>query len=164
MRVLGIDPGTAVTGYGLVGRRGEQLHLVRCGAISTAAALPFPARLKLIFDGLRQVIAELEPDCAAIEGVFFARNVQSAIKLGQARGAALLAAVSGGLPVFEYSPLEVKGAVTGYGRAEKGQVQEMVRALLRLAEAPHPPDAADALAVAICHHHAAHLRQRIPSR
>ena len=154
MLVLGIDPGSTATGYGLVRGNGAQLTAVTYGIIATRAAVPFPQRLRQIFEALRGLMADHRPDAAAVEGMFFARNVQSAIKLGQARGAALLAAALEGVPVFEYAPRQVKGAVSGFGGAEKAQVQEMVRTLLGLAEPPSPADAADALALAICHHHA----------
>jgi len=154
MLVLGIDPGSTTTGYGLVRGNGAQLTAVTFGIIATRTALPFPQRLRQIFEALRRLMVAHRPEAAAVEGVFFARNVQSAIKLGQARGAALLAAALEGVPVFEYAPRRVKGAVSGFGGAEKAQVQAMVKAILGLAELPSPPDAADALALAICHHHA----------
>lgn len=161
MLVLGIDPGSTTTGYGLVRGNGAHLTAVTFGTIATRATLPFPQRLSQIFEALRSLMAGHRPDAAAVEGVFFARNVQSAIKLGQARGAALLAAALEGVPVFEYAPRRVKGAVSGYGGAHKAQVQAMVQALLGLAERPEPADAADALALAICHHHASGARGRL---
>ncbi|HEY7676193.1 MAG TPA: crossover junction endodeoxyribonuclease RuvC [Candidatus Methylomirabilis sp.] len=161
MLVLGIDPGSTTTGYGLVRDEGARLAAVAFGTIATRSALPFPHRLRQIFEALRGLMVGHRPDVAAVEGVFFARNVQSAIKLGQARGAALLAAAVEGVPVFEYAPRQVKGAVSGYGGAEKGQVQAMVKVLLGLAEPPEPADAADALALAICHHHAVGARGRL---
>ena len=164
MRVLGIDPGTVATGYGLVERRGDTLHALTFGAITTQAGLPFAQRLLRIYRELRTLLTRTRPDCAAVEAVFFARNVQSALRLGQARGVALLALAEEAIEIHEYSALEVKQAVTSYGRAEKAQVQEMVRLLLGLAEAPSPIDAADALAVAICHHHAARLKGRLRAR
>jgi len=161
MRVLGIDPGTVATGYGLVERRGDTLHALTFGAITTQAGLPFAQRLLRIYRELRTLLTRTRPDCAAVEAVFFARNVQSALRLGQARGVALLALAEEAIEIHEYSALEVKQAVTSYGRAGKAQVQEMVRLLLGLAEAPSPIDAADALAVAICHHHASRLKGRL---
>ena len=161
MLVLGIDPGSLTTGYGLVRAEGDRLTAVDFGAIATRSALPFPERLRQIFDALRGIMAHRRPDAAAVEGGFFARNVQSAIKLGQARGVALLAAALEGVPVFEYAPRQVKGAVSGFGGAEKSQVQVMVKAMLGLREIPSPADAADALALAICHHHAAGVRRRL---
>jgi crossover junction endodeoxyribonuclease RuvC len=164
MRVLGIDPGSAATGYGVIEDQGGQLSVVASGAITSHAKLPFPERLLRIHRELRAVIGTWRPDCAAVEAVFFAKNVQSALKLGQARGVALLALVEEGIAIHEYSALEVKQAVTSYGHAQKRQVQEMVRMLLGLAVVPEPADAADALAVAICHHQAARLRARLQVR
>ncbi len=164
MRVLGIDPGATATGYGLVELEGDTLSALRFGAISAPSKLPFPGRLLRIYQELRALLAAERPDCAAVEAVFFARNVQSALRLGQARGVALLALAEAGLPIHEYSALEVKQAVTSYGQAGKEQVQEMVRLLLGLPEAPTPADAADALAVAICHLHASRLHSRLRAR
>ena len=161
MRVLGIDPGTAATGYGVVEVREGSLHAVRFGAITSPASLPFAQRLLRIYRGLRALLIEVQPDCAAVEAVFFARNVQSALRLGQARGVALLALAEAGVEIHEYSALEVKKAVTSFGQAQKDQVQRMVQMLLRLPEAPQPADAADALAIAICHQHAARLQGRL---
>lgn len=164
MRVLGIDPGTVTTGYGVVEERGDSLRAVTYGAVTTQAALPFAQRLLRIHQELQTLLARTRPDCAAVEAVFFAKNVQSALRLGQARGVALLVLAQTGVEIHEYSALEVKQAVTSYGRAEKSQVQEMVRLLLGLEETPQPADAADALAVAICHHHAARLKGRLRTR
>jgi crossover junction endodeoxyribonuclease RuvC len=150
VRVLGIDPGSRITGYGIVEKQGSRLIHVDNGAIFTDSATDFPGRLKQIFDGLSQMIAEYRPDQVAVENIFFATNPQSALKLGQARGAAIVAAVHAGLPVAEYSALQVKQAVVGQGKAEKGQVQKMLRVLLGLPEVAQA-DASDALAVAICH-------------
>jgi crossover junction endodeoxyribonuclease RuvC len=161
MLVLGIDPGTAATGYGLVEERAGTLSAVAFGAITTRADQAFPQRLLRIHQEIRDLLVRLQPDCAAVEAVFFAKNVQSAMRLGQARGAALLTLAQASVPIHEYSALEVKQAVTSYGHAGKAQVQEMVRMILRLAEPPEPQDAADALAVAICHHQAARLRERL---
>jgi crossover junction endodeoxyribonuclease RuvC len=164
MRVLGIDPGILTTGYGLVDVRGDALRAVSFGTISTQASLPFTQRLLRIHQELQSLLIRSQPDCAAVEAVFFARNVQSALRLGQARGVILLALAKAGVEVHEYSALEVKQAVTSYGQAVKGQVQEMVRVLLGLTETPSPADAADALAVAICHHHTARLKARMRGR
>lgn len=150
MRILGIDPGSRITGYGIVEQQGSRLIHIDNGAIFTDTAADFPGRLKQIFDGLSEVIARYHPDGAAIENIFFSTNAQSALKLGQARGAAIVAAVHCGLPVAEYSALQVKQAVVGQGRAEKSQVQKMLKALLGLPEIAQA-DASDALAVAICH-------------
>lgn len=147
--ILGIDPGSRVTGYGLVAVEGIRHRHTDSGCIRLPA-LGFPERLRIIFESLRAVIERFEPQEVAIEQVFVNRNAASALKLGQARGAAICAAVTSGLPVSEYTPAAVKKAVVGGGRAEKAQVQYMIRLLLGLPESP-PADAADALAVAICH-------------
>lgn len=151
MRTLGIDPGTATMGWGVVDERGGQLSLVAVGALTTPAGMPQPERLLLLYDGLRELIARHAPEAAAIEELFFGKNVNTAITVGQARGVALLALVQAGLPIAEYKPTVVKQAVAGYGGADKKQMQEMVRVTLGLATAPKPDDAADALAIAICH-------------
>lgn len=153
MRVLGIDCGSRVTGYGVIDSDGADCVFVCCGAIRSKASDPLSSRLKCIYSGIVEVIRQVEPEAAAFESLFYATNVQSALKLGHVRGVSMFAAAESNLSVFEYSPLEVKSAVTGYGRAEKPQVQQMVRALLKLNAAPEPYDASDALAVAICHIH-----------
>jgi crossover junction endodeoxyribonuclease RuvC len=158
MRVLGIDPGSRITGYGVVDKIGNKLVHVDNGAIFTDKAEDFAGRLKRIFDGLSEVIAQYHPDEVAVENIFFSTNVQSALKLGQARGAAIVAAVHAGLPVAEYTALQVKQAVVGQGRAEKGQVQKMLKVLLGLPEIAQE-DASDALAVAICHINSHELRK-----
>ena len=156
MRVLGIDCGGEFTGYGVVEQDAAgELHCVDQGAIRLSPREPLAARLKKIFDGLCATIEQRRPDAVAIEDVFYAVNAKSALKLGQVRGVALLAAAHCGLPVAEYAPLSIKSAVVGYGKAEKLQVQAMVTRLLRLPAAPESPDAADALAIAICHLHTA---------
>jgi len=161
MRVLGIDCGTEYTGYGVVELCPDQtLVCLACGAIKLSPRDPLPSRLSTIFVRLGGIIAEHHPDGVAIEDIFYAVNVKSALKLGQVRGVAMLAASSAGLQVAEYSPLTIKSAVVGYGKAEKRQVQNMVTRLLKLAEIPEPPDAADALAIAICHLHTAATLQR----
>jgi crossover junction endodeoxyribonuclease RuvC len=153
VRIFGIDPGSARTGYGCVQTEGSRHRLVAFGSISAPAGSAFPEKLDAIHRALVALIAEHRPDCIAIEDLFHARNVRSALKLGHARGVALLAAMQAGVPIAEYAPAEIKQAVVGYGRAEKGQIQQMVQLLLGLAEPPQPHDAADALAVAICHSH-----------
>ena len=158
MIVLGIDPGSRITGYGIIQKTGNRLIHIDNGAIFTDTAADFPGRLKKIFDGLLEVIAQYRPDQVAIENIFFASNPQSALKLGQARGAAIVAAVHCCLPVAEYSALQVKQAVAGQGKAEKEQVQKMVKALLGLPEIAQA-DASDALAVAICHINSYDLKQ-----
>ena len=153
MRVLGIDCGSRVTGYGVIDTDGVDCAFVRCGIIRTKSSDALAVRLRFIHNSLVEIIREFQPEAAAFESLFYATNVQSALKLGHVRGVSMFAAADADLPVFEYSPLEVKSAVTGYGRAEKLQVQQMVRALLRLNASPEPFDASDALAVAICHVH-----------
>ena len=153
MKIFGIDPGSQRTGYGCVETDGSRHRLVACGAICTPAAASFPQKLLAIHSRLSVLLADCRPDCVVIESVFHAANVRSALQLGHARGVAMLAAVEAGLPVVEYTPAEIKRAVVGYGRAEKHQVQQMVRMLLALSDVPEPNDAADALAVAICHIH-----------
>jgi len=158
MRIFGIDPGSDRTGYGCVDSDGRRHRLVICGAIAARPRAAFPDRLRAIHDGLAALLARHRPDCVAIEDIFHARNARSALALGQARGVALLAATEAGVPIVAYAPAEVKRAVVGYGRAEKPQVQQMVRLLLGLQAAPSPHDVADALAVAICHlHHAGRI-------
>jgi len=152
VRVFGVDPGSLRTGYGCIDTDGSRHRLVACGAITTPAAA-FPEKLLAIHRALGELLRMHRPDCVVVENVFHATNVRSALKLGHARGVALLTAVEGGYPVVEYTPAEVKLAVVGYGRAEKHQVGEMVRLLLGLGEVPEPHDASDALAVAICHVH-----------
>ena len=161
MLVLGIDPGTAITGYGLVREDDEGLALVECGVITTPAGQPLPQRLQTIYHGLAAIISQHQPDQAAVEELFFSRNVRTALSVGQARGVVLLAAAEAGLPLHEYKPLEVKQTVAGYGGADKRQVQEMVRMLLNLEQVPEPDDAADAVAVAVCHIHSARMRALI---
>ena len=151
-RVLGIDCGSSATGYGVIEAGGRSRQVVTCGVILTGAKLSFPQRLKQISDRLSQLIQTYSPDVVAIEEVFYSVNVKSALKLGHVRGVALLKAAEAALPVHEYSPLQIKSSVVGYGRADKNQVQQMVKALLDLDEIP-PEDAADALAVALCHAH-----------
>ena len=158
MLVLGVDPGASATGYGMVARSGDSLRAVEYGSITTSSREPFPSRLQQIFARLAELIRRHQPDWAAIETLIFAKNAQSAFKLGQVRGVALLAAVQGKLAIAEYTPLQVKSAVTGYGAAGKSQIQRMVQSLLNLREPPRSTDAADALAIAICHHHSAALR------
>jgi crossover junction endodeoxyribonuclease RuvC len=157
MRVLGIDPGTAITGYGVVEETAGELKMVTFGAIRTPAKQPLSTRLQAIYRGVRNLVKEWEPSSAAVEELFFSSNVRTAMSVGQARGVTLLALADAGLPIAEYTPLTVKQAVTGYGSADKAQIQEMVRLLLELAQPPKPDDAADALAVAICHLHSARL-------
>ena len=167
MRVLGIDCGGEYTGYGVVEMHsGGRLVCLACGAIKLSPREALARRLSRIYDELGVLIAAHQPDEVAIEGIFYALNVKSALRLGQVRGVAMLAAASAGLEVAEYSPLTIKSAVVGYGRAEKQQVQHMVTRLLGLAEPPEPMDASDALAIAICHLHTTGTleRQRAAAR
>jgi crossover junction endodeoxyribonuclease RuvC len=168
VRIFGIDPGSIRTGYGCVETDGTRHRLVSCGVLSAPAGATLPDKLHVIHDGLGRLLREAAPDCVAIENLFHAKNVKSALVLGHARGVAVLAAVEAGLPLIEYTPAEIKLAVVGYGRAEKGQMQHMTRLLLGLSALPTPHDAADALAVAICHAHAGtsaiagRVRRRLP--
>jgi crossover junction endodeoxyribonuclease RuvC len=161
MRVLGIDCGTEYTGYGIVELLADDhLLYIDCGAIKLSPREPMSTRLSRISIRLHELIVEHHPDRVAIEDVFYAVNVKSALKLGQVRGVAMLAAATAGLEVAEYSPLSIKSAVVGYGKAEKHQVQQMVTRLLSLDQVPESPDAADALAIAICHLHTAATKER----
>ena len=157
MLILGIDPGTAITGYGLVCEEDDVLTLVDCGVIMTPAGQPLPERLQTIYRGLADLAGEHQPAAAAVEELFFSRNARTALSVGHARGVTLLALADAGLPIYEYKPLEVKQAIAGYGGADKRQVQEMVRMLLNLEDVPRPDDAADAVAVAVCHIHSARM-------
>ena len=159
-RVLGIDCGSGATGYGVIETDGRTNRVVASGVILASARLSFPERLKKIGDGLSRIIETYAPDAVAVEEVFYSVNVKSALKLGHVRGVALLKAAEAALPIHEYSPLQIKSSVVGYGRAEKSQVQHMVKALLRLDEIP-PEDAADALAVALCHAHCAQTQAKL---
>jgi crossover junction endodeoxyribonuclease RuvC len=152
---LGIDPGTAIVGYAVVKAWGSDLSLIVCDVITTPAKMPLAQRLQQIYEELSAIIATYRPQEAAMEDLFFAKNARTAMTVGQARGVAMLALANGGLSVAEYTPRQVKQAVTGYGAAGKDQVGEMVRILLKLTAVPRPDDAADAAAVAICHLHTA---------
>lgn len=156
--VLGVDPGLADTGYGAVRRANGRLSLVTTGTLKTPANLSEARRLLMLADQLRHLIAELRPQAAAFEELFFSKNVRTAMAVGQARGVALLAAVEAGAEVHEYTPNQVKMSLTGYGGATKAQILKMVQSLLATRELPRSDDAIDALAVAICHHHSGRLR------
>ena len=152
MIVLGVDPGAGTTGYGVVARgSGGAVSLLECGVVRTVTHAPLPRRLRQLYDGLGEVLGRHAVDALAVEGVFYAKNVRTTLILGHARGAVLLAAALRDLPVYEYSPAEIKSAVTGTGRATKQQIQHMVQHLLRLRTPPAPADAADGVAVALCH-------------
>ena len=151
MIILGIDPGIAIVGYGVIECKGNRFKALDYGAITTEASIPFTERINIIYDEMATLIDKYNPTDLAIEELFFNKNVKTAIKVGQARGVEILAAVHKGLNIYEYTPLQVKQGVVGYGRAEKRQVQEMVKMLLNLKQIPKPDDAADALALALCH-------------
>jgi len=153
VRVFGIDPGSVRTGYGCVETDGSHHKLISCGALSGPTDGPFPERLRAIHDQLLALLTSSAADCVAVESLFYARNVKSALTLGHARGIVVLAVVEAGLPLAEYAPAEIKQALVGHGRAEKSQVQHMVTLLLGLDTPPSPYDASDALAIAICHAH-----------
>lgn len=153
MIILGIDPGYAIVGVGVIEFNGNKFHIIDYYAITTDAGTPFEERLKIIYDGLNEVIEKYKPSHMAIEKLFFNDNAKTAIDVGQARGVIVLSAVNHGVEIFGYTPLQVKQAVVGYGRADKKQVQQMTRALLNLKEIPQPDDVADALAIALCHAH-----------
>ncbi|MFZ6029453.1 MAG: crossover junction endodeoxyribonuclease RuvC [Chloroflexota bacterium] len=159
MLVIGIDPGTAITGYGLVEDSADgSLNVAAYGAIMTPANTPMPERLLEIHHRLHEILLLHRPNSGAVEKLFFQKNVRTALQVGQARGVAVMTLAACQMKVYEYTPLEVKQAVAGYGGADKRQVQEMVRALLGLADIPKPDDAADALAIAICHLHSAKMQ------
>ncbi len=164
MRVLGIDPGLAVTGYSIVEDQGNRLRAIDFGVLRTPADMETPERLLLIYDSIRKLIDDHKPDCAALEELFYNKNAKTALIIGHARGAVVVACAKGGLAQYEYTPLQVKQSVVGYGRAEKKQVQQMVKLLLNLKEIPRPVDAADALAVAICHLHSSHMGRKLTRR
>ncbi len=151
MRILGIDPGYAILGWGVIDRIGNKFRVIAYGAITTDKDMSMTARLEYIYDSLRDIIDEYRPEVAGIEKIYFNSNAKTAINVGQARGVAVLACIKGGLQVEEYTPLQIKQALVGYGRADKKQVQFMVKTMLGIQEVPKPDDTADALAAAICH-------------
>jgi len=157
MRILGLDPGTATTGYGIIDEVEGRLSLVAYGVISTEAGEPAAQRLQVIYNELNALLDQYAPDTAGVEELFFGRNITTAVTVGQARGVLLLALANAGIPIGEYSPPRIKESVTGYGKADKAQVQLMVRNLLDLEETPRPDDAADGLAVAIAHYQYQHF-------
>jgi crossover junction endodeoxyribonuclease RuvC len=161
LRILGIDPGIAIVGFGFIDKVGHKLVPVQYGSIQTEAHTDDAVRLRQVYDSIVQLIDKYKPDTVGIEKLFFNRNVTTALTVGQARGVLMLAAEQKGLPIGEYTPLQVKQAIVGYGKAEKKQVQEMVRMYLNLSAVPKPDDVADALAVAICHAHSSALQQKI---
>ena len=157
MIILGIDPGYAIVGYGVIEYKGNKFRVLEYGSIETKAGTGFPLRLKQINRGMEELIKRYSPDAVAVEELFFSKNTKTALKVAQARGVVLLSGAMSSAEVFEYTPLEVKQAVCGYGRADKNQVQQMVKLLLNLEKVPKPDDTADALAVAICHAHSYNL-------
>lgn len=151
MRILGIDPGYGITGFGVIDAQRSDMQLINCGAITTPAGMDFSARLEIIYEDMRALLQQAKPDVVAIEELFFGQNVTTGIGVAQSRGVILLAIRQAGLPVFQYKPMQVKQAVVGYGNATKRQVQDMTKRLLRLDKLPKPDDAADAIAIALCH-------------
>lgn len=161
MIILGIDPGYAIVGYGVIKYEGGKMSVVDYGKITTEANIPLSKRLKLIYDSLTHLIETFKPDVVAVEELFFNSNVKTAIAVGHARGVIILAAANKNLKIAEYTPLQIKQAVVGYGRADKNQVQQMVKMFLKLKEVPKPDDTADALAVAICHANSSALSNQL---
>lgn len=164
MRILGIDPGYAILGYGIIDVRGNRFSVVDYGAIFTDASMDMASRLQALYSGLKELIDKYEPDEASIEELFFNNNAKTAILVGEARGVAVLACADGNLKIGEYTPLQIKQALVGYGRADKKQVQYMVKTMLNLESVPKPDDTADALAAAICHAHSAGKRDILKGR
>ena len=161
MKVLGVDPGSQTLGWGIVEGRGLKYQGIAYGTVKSSPKMAFSKRLLKIYDGLSEVIEKFQPDILSIEEAFYAQNVKVALKLGQVRGTVLLIGEKAGLDIAEYSPKTIKQTVVGYGNAEKSQIQEMVRILLKLDKAPEPHDAADALAIAICHFHHFGIQDRV---
>ncbi len=159
MKILGIDPGTLVMGYGIVESQGDDIALIVCGAVTAPGRSPIGERLSYLYQQLEEIIARYQPEAMAIEQPFLAKNVKTALAIGRAQAVAMLAAANKGIPVSEYSPARIKQRVANYGASSKEQIQEMVRLQLRLSEIPQPNDAADALAVALCHLSEIHLSQ-----
>ncbi|MBQ2889827.1 MAG: crossover junction endodeoxyribonuclease RuvC [Clostridia bacterium] len=151
MRILGIDPGIAIVGYGVVDKEGNRYKTVAYDAVTTRAHTPLEERLLLVYKGIDEIIKMYKPDAMSIEELFFNNNAKTAVAVGQARGVILLAAVQNSIPIYEYTPLQVKQALTGYGRASKSQIQQMMKSILGLESVPKPDDVADALAIAVCH-------------
>ena len=161
MRIVGVDPGLADSGYGVIEEKDNSLRVIEYSCISTSKDTPFPERLRFIYDEFARVLGEFKPDACAIEALYFAKNAKSAFQVGHARGVFILCASLAGIPVYEYTPIQVKQALVGNGRAEKSQIQFMVKMLMKLEEIPRPDHAADALAVAICHANSSRLRKLI---
>lgn len=161
MRILGIDPGFAILGYGVIDLQGNHFTVCGYGSIMTDSKMEMPDRLKLLYSNLMEIIETYQPDVVSIEELFFNKNTKTALLVGQARGVALLACANCGLEIYEYTPLQIKQGLVGYGRAEKTQIQQMVKTILHLSDIPKPDDTADALAAAICHGHSVEYRRRI---
>jgi len=161
MRVLGIDPGFAITGYSIIDYIGNKFKLIDCGAVNTKAGTSFPERLTKIYDELQLVINEYKPDSLAVEELFFNQNVKTAMNVSQARGVVLVLGCKANIPTYEYTPLQVKQAVCGYGRAEKKQVEKMVQTILKVTDMPKLDDITDSMAVAICHAHSAKFAEKL---
>lgn len=161
MRILGIDPGFAITGYSIVDYIGNKFNLINSGAVLTKAGESFPTRLTKIYDDLTEIIKEYKPDSISVEELFFNQNVKTAINVAQARGVILIIGCKMEVPTFEYTPLQVKQAVCGYGRADKSQVQKMVQTILKVKEIPKLDDITDSMAVAICHAHSARFSEKL---
>ncbi len=161
MRILGIDPGYAIMGYGVIEKNGNHFTAIGYGSVTTDADMEMSMRLKHLYNSLMEIIAHYEPEVVSIEELFFNNNAKTAIMVGQARGVAVLACANSGIPICEYTPLQIKQALVGYGRAEKKQVQQMVKTMLHLDSVPKPDDTADALAAAICHGHSADSAMRL---
>ncbi|AIS52300.1 crossover junction endodeoxyribonuclease RuvC [Thermoanaerobacter kivui] len=163
MRVLGIDPGIAIMGYGIIDYKSNKFTVIDYGAITTKAGIDKSLRLSDIYNGIVSLIKSYSPDVVAIEELFYNKNAKTVIAIGESRGVSILAAVNSGIKIAEYTPLQVKQAVVGYGRADKHQVQQMVKVLLNLEKVPKPDDVADALAVAICHCHSSNINEKLRS-
>ena len=161
MRILGIDPGYAIMGYGIIDKNGNRFSPVTYGAITTEKTMRMPDRLKCLYNGLMDVIAEYQPEEVSIEELYFNTNAKTVIFVGEARGVAILACTNSGLPVYEYTPLQIKTSMTGFGRAQKPQVQAMVTRVLNLSAVPKPDDVADALAAAVCHGYNGEMKKRM---
>ncbi len=161
MRILGIDPGFAIVGYGVVEYKNNRFTPIDCGVITTPTKMPFPKRLKSLYDSINLILERFSPDTVAMETLFFNTNVTTGIQVGHARGVLMLAVENADIPIYEYTPLQIKQAVTGYGKADKIQMQQMVKMLLGLAAVPKPDDAADALAVALCHGQSYQMKQKM---
>lgn len=161
MRILGIDPGFAITGYSVIDYEGNKFKLITAGAIETKAGVSFPLRLTKIYDDMQMLVNEYKPDAISVEELFFNNNIKTGINVAQARGIVLLVGCKAGIPTYEYTPLQVKQAVVGYGRAEKKQVQKMVQSILKVEKVPKLDDITDSMAIAICHAHSAKFSQKL---